>query len=217
MCENSSDNSGADTGNNRRTVTVRNGMDATSGIALQPYDRYGTVAVALHWVVALLIVCNLILGLSMVPMPFTPRKFTFYLVHKWIGITVFLLACARLGWRAWRPPPPPVSAPLWQLRAAKWSHALLYALLLLVPVSGWIYSSSTGIQVVYLGLFPLPDLVPKDKTLAAVLKGVHVGLNSVLFLLVIAHVAAAMRHHFIQRDAVLARMLPLVRPRKDVQ
>jgi len=186
-------------------------------MSLEPHERYGAVAIALHWLVAILIVCNLLLGLSMVPMPLTPRKLTFYLVHKWIGITVFLLACTRLLWRASHPAPPPVPAPLWQLRAASISHALLYALLLLVPLSGWIYSSSTGIQVVYLGLIPLPDLVPKDKALAAILKGVHVGLNSALFLLVIVHVAAAIRHHFVQRDAVLARMLPFVTPRKDVQ
>jgi cytochrome b561 len=186
-------------------------------MSLQPYERYGTVAIALHWLVAVLVACNLLLGLSMVPMPITPRKLTFYLVHKWIGITVFLLTCARLAWRARHPAPAPVPAPRWQLRAAAASHVLLYALLLLVPISGWIYSSATGVQVVYLGLVPLPDLVPKDKALAAVLRGVHVGLNSALFLLVFGHASFAIRHHFVERDAVLARMLPFVVPRKDVQ
>jgi cytochrome b561 len=180
-------------------------------------ERYSGVAIALHWIVALLVVCNLLLGLSMVPMHITPRKLTLYLVHKWIGITVFLLACARLAWRAGHPAPPPVPAPQWQLRAAVASHVLLYALLLLVPLSGWLYSSATGVQVVYLGLVPLPDLVAKDKALAAILKAVHVGLNSALFLLVCVHVGAALRHHFVSRDAVLARMLPFVTPRKDVQ
>ncbi len=186
-------------------------------MSLLPHERYSAVAIALHWLVALLIVCNLMLGLSMVPMPITPRKLELYLVHKWIGITVFLLACARLLWRTRHPAPPPVPAPPWQMRAAAISHALLYVLLLAVPISGWIYSSATGVQVVYLGLVPLPDLVAKDKAVAAVLKGVHVGLNCALFLLVFIHAAAAIRHHFVQRDVVLARMLPFLTPRKDAQ
>lgn len=82
-------------------------------------------------------------------------------------------------------------------------------------LSGWLYSSATGVSVVYLGLVPLPDLVPKDKALAALLKGVHVGLNSGLALLVIIHAGAALKHQFVERDGVLARMLPfLQRPAK---
>ena len=85
---------------------------------------------------------------------------------------------------------------------------LLYALLLAIPLSGWLYSSSTGVQVVYLGLFPLPDLVPKDRTLAVVLKWTHFGMNSTLFVLVCIHAAAALWHQFVDRDSTLARMLP---------
>ena len=81
--------------------------------------------------------------------------------------------------------------PAWQRRAASIVHGLLYALMLAIPVSGWIYSSSTGISVVYLGLFPLPDLVGKDKALAETLKAVHVALNFALAALVFVHVGAA--------------------------
>jgi len=182
-----------------------------------PQARYSAVAIVLHWLVALLVFANLLLGLSMVPMPLTPRKLSFYQLHKWIGITVFLLACARLAWRAWHPAPSLAFLPRWQRSAAAVSHLLLYALLFMVPLSGWLYSSATGIQVVYLGLVPLPDLVPKDKALAAVLKGVHVALNSALFLLVFVHAAAAIRHHFVNRDEVLARMVPMLRPGKGVE
>jgi cytochrome b561 len=90
---------------------------------------------------------------------------------------------------------------------------LLYALLVAIPVSGWLYSSSTGVQVVYLGQVPLPDLVPKDRGLAAALKVVHVALNASLVALVVVHAAAAVRHHFADRDTVLARMLPFVKPK----
>jgi cytochrome b561 len=175
--------------------------------------RYGAGAIALHWLTAALIIANLALGLSMVPLPISPRKLQWYAWHKWIGITVFLLTCLRLAWRSARPAPPPVAMPEWQRRAAVASHALLYALLLAIPVSGWLYSSATGVQVVYLGLVPLPDLVPTDKPLAAVLRATHLTLNFTLFALVIVHSAAALKHHFVDHDPALMRMLPRPRPR----
>ena len=179
-------------------------------------SRYGGAAIALHWLTAVLIVANVALGLSMVPLPIIPRKLQWYAWHKWIGITVFLLTCTRLGWRWVRPAPPPVPMPVWQRRAADVSHMLLFALLLLIPVSGWLYSSATGVQVVYLGLVPLPDLVPADKALARLLKGTHVALNFALAAMVFLHTAAALKHHFVDRDPALMRMLPRTRPKGSV-
>ena len=175
--------------------------------------RYSNSAIALHWLTAFLILANLMLGLSMVPLPITPRKLQWYQWHKWIGITVFLLTCLRLGWRWLNPAPAPVAMPGWQRRAAAWSHVLLYILLLMIPISGWLYSSSTGVQVVYLGLVPLPDLVANDKALAHILQGVHIGLNFLLFVLVCVHSAAALKHHYVDRDPALKRMLPGARPK----
>ena len=181
-----------------------------SGIELS--ETYNRGAIALHWMTAALIVVNLLLGLSMVALPISPRKLHWYLFHKSIGITVFLLTSLRLAWRAIRPHPPPVPMPSWQRRSAAVSHVLLYLLLFVVPLSGWIYSSATGVQVVYAGLVPLPDLVGKDRALAGVLRLVHVSLNALLFAVICIHVAAAVKHHLIDRDAALARMLPLVKP-----
>lgn len=178
--------------------------------------RYDRAAIALHWVTAALIVANLALGLSMVPLPISPRKLQWYLWHKSIGVTVFLLTSLRLAWRVMRPHPAPVPMPRWQRRAAALSHALLYALLFIVPLSGWIYSSATGVQVVYLGAVPLPNLVPKDKALGDALRIVHLTLNSLLFAVVCIHVAAALRHHFFDRDAALERMLPILRGRASL-
>jgi cytochrome b561 len=171
--------------------------------------RYTTTAIALHWLIAVLIVGGFALGLSMVGLPLSRQKLQWYAWHKWIGITVFLLSCGRLAWR-WYHPPPPLSPalPRWQVRAARWTHGLLYALLLVIPLSGWLYSSATGVQVVYLGLVPLPDLLPKDKALAGVLRDCHMGLNFTLLALVCIHAGAALKHHFVDRDAVLAHMLP---------
>jgi cytochrome b561 len=176
-------------------------------------EKYGGTAVALHWLTAVLVLANVALGVSMVPLPISPTKLQWYLTHKSIGITVFALTGARLAWRLVRGAPAPVPMPDWQRRAARVVHVLLYALLVAAPVSGWIYSSSTGVQVVYFGIVPLPDLVPKDRTLAAVLKAVHMTLNVSLVTLVVVHAGAALRHHFVDRDAVLARMLPFVKPR----
>jgi cytochrome b561 len=173
-------------------------------------QRYDATAIALHWVTAALIVVNLVLGLSMVQLPISPRKLSWYLWHKSIGVTIFALTSLRLSWRALRPPPALLPMPRWQLRATGISHTLLYVLLALIPLSGWLYSSATGVQVVYLGLVPLPDLVPKDKALAGGLRIVHIALNCVLVVTVCIHVAAAIRHHVVGDD-VLRRMIPRLR------
>jgi cytochrome b561 len=175
-------------------------------------ERYGRPAIVLHWVTAALIIANWLLGLSMVPMHISPRKLQWYLVHKSIGLTVLLLSSLRLGWRAVRPPPPPVAMPRWQRRAASASHALLYVLLFAIPLSGWLYSSATGVQVVYLGVLPLPNLVPKDRAQGDALRLVHVSLNALLFVVFCLHVAAAIKHHVVDRDAALVRILPFVKP-----
>ena len=172
-------------------------------------DRYTHVAIALHWLTAALIFCGFGLGLFMTGLEISPTMFRLYAWHKWIGITIFLVVAARLAWRAGHPPPPlPASMPAWQVRAAKVMHVALYVLLVTIPVSGWIYSSSTGVSVVYLNLVPLPDLVAKDRDLARTLLAVHQTLNFTLAAMVVLHVAGALRHHLVDRDGVLARMLP---------
>jgi cytochrome b561 len=185
-------------------------MDEVEAIVADPGDeQYGRGAIALHWLTALLIAGSFTVGLSMVGLPLGRQKLQWYAWHKWIGITVFLLTCLRLAWRAGHPAPHPLATmAAWQRRASVLVHAALYALLLVIPLSGWVYSSSTGVQVVYLGLFPLPDLVPKDRGLARALLAVHLTLNFTLFSLVCVHTAAALKHHFIDRDSVLTRMLP---------
>lgn len=171
--------------------------------------RYGAVAIALHWLVAVAVVANFPLGLYMAELPESPRKVELAAYHKWIGATVFALMAVRLGWRlAQRPPPLPPAMPAWQQRAAAAAHWALYALLVAIPLSGWLYSSAAGVPTVYLGLWRLPDGVGADETLAAALKLAHQTLSFGLLALVIVHVAAALKHHFVDRDGLLARMLP---------
>jgi cytochrome b561 len=171
-------------------------------------ERYDRGAMALHWISATLILANLLLGVSMVQLAISPRKLQWYLSHKSIGITVFALTSVRLAWRTLHPVPAAVAMPAWQRRAARLAHAALYALLLLIPLTGWLYSSATGVQVVWLGWVPLPTLLDKDRALATVLRDMHVGLNVLLATLLVLHIAAALKHHFVDRDDALRRMLP---------
>jgi cytochrome b561 len=182
---------------------------------MSPEDRYTTTAIALHWLIFALIACGFTLALYMVDLPLSPQKLKYFAWHKWIGITVFLLALARVAWRSThRAPALPASTPAWQRRAASAMHGALYALIVVIPVTGWLYSSAAGVPTVYLGVMALPDLVAKDKALAELLKSVHLTLNYSLLVLVVLHIAAALQHHFIVRDEVLARMLPGASPRK---
>lgn len=171
--------------------------------------RYTATAIALHWLTALLVFVAFPLGVYMHELKLSPLKLQLISYHKWIGVTIFLLALIRLAWRAKHAPPPlPETIPLWQQRAAQGLHHLLYVLLLCIPISGWLMSSAKGVPVVYLGLVQLPDLVGKDKLLGDMLQEVHEALDFSLLALVGMHIAAALKHHFIDKDATLLRMLP---------
>jgi cytochrome b561 len=169
--------------------------------------HYTRTALALHWASALLIVAAFGIGAYAVELVLSPTKLKLYSWHKWIGVTVFLLALVRLAWR-WRHPAPalPDAVPRWQRMGAHATHVAIYALLLALPLTGWLMSSAAGFPVVYFGVLPLPDLVAKNKELADTLKDVHYVLNKTLLVLVLAHVGAALKHHFLDRDDVLRRM-----------
>jgi cytochrome b561 len=174
---------------------------------------YTRTAVALHWLLAALIVGNLAFGLSIVDLPLSPRKLRYFSWHKWIGVTVFVLSAARLAWRFAHPAPTlPRTMPRWERAAAHASHALLYVLFLGAPLTGWLFSSAAGFQTVYLGVLPIPDLIGKDKDLADALKLAQRAINYTLATTIVVHVGAALKHHFVDRDDVLARMFRFSRP-----
>lgn len=176
---------------------------------------YGRTAQLGHWLTALLLVGSFWLGYTMTDMALSPARLRYYSYHKWIGVTVFALALLRLAWRLRMPPPAlPAAMAAWERAAARITHWLLYLLLLAVPLSGWLMSSAKGFSTVYLGLLPLPDLVGKDKALGELLEEVHELLGSGLLYLIAVHALAALKHHFVDRDAVLAGMLPGLRPRR---
>jgi cytochrome b561 len=173
--------------------------------------HYTRTAIALHWIIALLIFTNLPLGVYMHDLPLSPTKLKLFSWHKWIGVTIFLLALVRISWRSIHHPPPlPHAMPSWERFAAQGVHYLLYILILAIPLSGWLMSSAKGIQTVYFGVLPLPDLVPKDKELGDSLMKVHESLNFAMLGLLLAHIGGALKHHFINHDNILARMLPFL-------
>lgn len=172
-------------------------------------NHYTATAKALHWLMALMLFAMLALGFYMQGLPLSPEKLQLYSWHKWAGVTIFLLVLFRLAWRfTHRPPALPASMPKLMQLAAHAGHLALYGLMLAIPLSGWLMSSAKGFQTVWFGILPLPDLLAKDKALGDLLQTVHVSLNLLLLVVVAGHVGAALKHHFIDRDDILTRMLP---------
>jgi cytochrome b561 len=171
--------------------------------------RYTTTAIALHWLMAALILSTFCVGLYMSDLTLSPTKLKIYSWHKWAGVTAFILVFVRLAWRAThRPPPLPAAMPRWQLFAAHAGHAALYVLMVAIPISGWLMSSAKGFQTVYFGVLPIPDLLAKNKELGDTLRDVHQALNFLMITVVAGHIGAALWHHFIDRDDVLTRISP---------
>ncbi len=171
-------------------------------------NGYTLGAIVLHWAVAGLIAASFGLGAYMVRLDISPAKLKLFSYHKWIGVTIFLFAVVRILWRASHPAPGlPSAMPSWERVAAKATHLALYALIFIVPISGWLTSSAHGFQTVYFGVLALPDLLEKNKELAERLETVHFALNKTLLVLALMHAGAAFKHHFIDKDDILKRML----------
>ena len=176
--------------------------------ALVRTDRYSKGAIALHWTIAVLVLFNLALGLFhdslldglqwVIP------------AHKALGITVLVLTLARIAWRlAYRPPPLPADMPRRERLAAKAVHAGLYCLLLALPLTGWALASNPARvrPLDWFGLFPIPRL-PVSTATARLGHDLHGPLGYAMIALVLLHIAAALRHHLVLRNSVLARMAP---------
>lgn len=172
-------------------------------------DRYAGSIIAVHWLMAALLVGLFCVGLYMVDLPISPSKLRIYSYHKWAGVTAFLLVLARgiLRLVHGAPPLPATMSPAMQL-AAKGGHGLLYVLMVCIPITGWLMSSAKGFQTVYFGKIPLPDLVDKNKELGDLLANVHQALAFTLAAVVAGHVAAAIKHQWVDKDGILLRMLP---------
>lgn len=190
-------------------------MDSKDKASTRSAAGYTRPAIALHWLVALLVFAGWGLGSYMHELPLSPQKLQLYSWHKWIGVTVFLLTVLRTGWLATHVAPGlPAGTAAWQTSAARVSHLLLYMLTLALPLSGWLMSSAKGVPTVYFGVLPLPDLLDKSPALGELFEETHELLAWTLAALVALHVAAAAQHHWWHRDTVLTRMLPFLSPRR---
>lgn len=179
--------------------------------------RYSGVAIAIHWLTALAIVAQLVMGWTMTSLPpGSYLQFSLYQWHKSVGITILALSILRLVWRLLHKPPPlPATMPAWEQRVAKAAHALLYFLLVALPISGWavVSASPFNIPTVLYGVLPLPHLpvlpdLADKKAAESALALVHDIAGLMLVILLAGHIGAALRHHFLIHDDVLARMLP---------
>lgn len=170
---------------------------------------WGAAAKAFHWAMAVLVAAQVALGLMAVAWRLSPTKIELYYWHKSLGIALLGLLALRLVWRLANPTPSlPSDLPAWERAAARLSHAALYVLLALLPVTGWIVNSAANIPVRIFGLVPLPAIVEPNKPLAELFARVHLALVVALALVLAVHVAAALRHHWVKRNDVLLRMLP---------
>ncbi len=176
-------------------------------------DRFGGVAKLLHWTMATLLIGMLALGLYMHELPLSPAKFELYALHKSFGITALALVLLRLGWRAVDPPPPAVaSIPSQQVKLATAAHWALYFCMAAIPLTGWCMAAASGTPVDMFGTgLLLPNPVGADEDLLIAFRILHDLFGKLLMALLAIHIGAALKHHFIDKDATLRRMLPFGR------
>jgi len=157
---------------------------------------------------AVLIVTMLCLGLYMTSLILSPQKLTLYGWHKELGVSVLMLAVLRAAWRLMRVIPAfPSSMPQWEKLAAHASHLALYGFMFMLPITGWLMSSAAGFPISFFGLFTLPTIIHSNKYLQSFFKTTHEYLAYALIALLCLHVLAALKHHFIDKDEILKRIL----------
>jgi cytochrome b561 len=172
-------------------------------------DRYSRGAIAFHWAIAALVLFNLGVGLFHDGLP---REWKVMALHKSVGVTILVLTLGRIAWRlAHKPPRLPDLMPAWEKTVAKAVHFILYALLLILPLTGWLMSSNPAKPrpFSWFYLFEVPVL-PATPAIASGSHELHELLGYLMTALVLIHIAAALRHHLLLRDKALARMLPWV-------
>ncbi|MBP9683976.1 MAG: cytochrome b [Rhodoferax sp.] len=175
--------------------------------------RYTSVSILLHWLLGLAIFGIFAVGVFMADLPVSPLRLKLYNWHKWAGVMFLALSVLRLLWRISHQPPSLPQAitqamPTWQVRVHHATLHLMYVLFFAVPLIGWAYSSAAGYPIVLFGQIPLPDFVSPDKALAEMIKPLHELSAFALMGLACLHIAAALKHQWIDHDSLLTRMLP---------
>lgn len=168
--------------------------------------RYGKIAISLHWIMALLLIFLVILGLYMVNLPIGLEKLKMYGWHKEYGILALMLVVLRFVWRLTNKTPS-LNIPLFEKIAARFVHWLFYVFMFGMPISGWLVTSAAGLPVSFFGLFVLPNLVSPDPQALTLYQQIHKWMGYGLIATFLLHTSAALKHHFINKDEILRRML----------
>ncbi len=170
------------------------------------HDNFSGLQRALHWLMAIMVLTMLFIGVAMV-ITLKPRFLTLISIHKPLGIAILALAVLRLGVRLRLGTPPlPEDLPRTQALAAKLSHVALYALFIAMPLVGWGMLSAGGYPIVLYGSLHLPEILPHNDQLHAILRTTHTVLAYMLFATILLHVGAALYHALIRRDGVFRAM-----------
>lgn len=169
-------------------------------------QQFGIVAILLHWIMAILIIGLLAFGIYMVNLPISLQKLKLYGWHKEYGLLALGLVIIRLLWR-WINVTPQLSLPLLEVIAARTVHYAFYFFMFAMPITGWIITSAAGLPASFFGLFVLPTLVAPNEETRMLFQEIHRWLGYGLIATIILHASAALKHHFINKDDILRRML----------
>lgn len=180
----------------------------------EPRNRYSTVSLTLHWLIAALVLTQVLL-IAAHEVTEGPLSREFVQIHKSVGLSILMLTLGRLGWRIANPAIPlPAAMPRWQKLLARTTHVLFYVFLIAMPLVGWAASSAGGREIHWFGLFEWPLLpIGGGREMAGKLMDLHEIAAKALIALIVLHIVGALKHQFIDRDNVLHRMIPWI-PRR---
>lgn len=169
-------------------------------------NRFGWVAIALHWVMAILIIGLLAVGIYMVDLPIGLQKLKLYGWHKEYGLLALGLVLVRFPWRLFNITPR-LSLPLLEHIAARAVHYAFYIFMFAMPMTGWLITSAADLPASFFGLFVLPNLISPNEELRVLFQEIHKWLGYLLIATIVLHASAALKHHFINKDDILKRMI----------
>ena len=179
----------------------------------EPRNRYSTVSLTLHWLIAALVLTQVLL-IAAHEVTEGPLSREFVQVHKSVGLSILVLTLGRVGWRIANPAIPLPDMPRWQKLLARATHVLFYVFLIAMPLVGWAASSAGGREIHWFGLFEWPLLpIGGGREMAGKLMDLHEIAAKALIALIVLHIVGALKHQFIDRDNVLHRMIPWI-PRR---